>query len=66
LTSIFLPHRPFSEYKVIGSLNLLNLTQNVIISLGLLVGSLIVADRVVKGKASPSEFVVRPFSVKLD
>ncbi|KII92241.1 hypothetical protein PLICRDRAFT_133692 [Plicaturopsis crispa FD-325 SS-3] len=45
------------EYKVIVSLNLLNLVQNFIITLGLLVGSLIVALRVTKGHSKPSDFV---------
>lgn len=38
-----------SEFKVIASLNFLNLLQNGIISLGLLVGALIVAFSVVQG-----------------
>jgi len=46
------------EYKVISSLSLLNLTQNFIITTGLLAGSLIVAWRVTKGRASAAEFVV--------
>ncbi|KAL7414669.1 hypothetical protein BDY24DRAFT_384154 [Mrakia frigida] len=46
------------EFKVVGSLNLLNLTQNAIISTGLLLGSLMVANRVVNGDASPALFVV--------
>ncbi|EJF58200.1 hypothetical protein DICSQDRAFT_110500 [Dichomitus squalens LYAD-421 SS1] len=45
------------EYKVMVSLNLLNLIQNFIISLGLLVGSMIVALRVVRGQSQPHEFV---------
>lgn len=45
------------EYKVMVSLNLLNLVQNFIITLGLLVGSLIVALRVVQGQSKPHEFV---------
>ncbi|KAL6308193.1 hypothetical protein BKA93DRAFT_726289 [Sparassis latifolia] len=45
------------EYKVIVSLNLLNLVQNFIITLGLLVGSLIVALRVVRGQSEPYQFV---------
>ncbi|KAJ7188480.1 mitochondrial half-size ABC transporter [Mycena filopes] len=46
------------EYKVIFSLNLLNLVQNFIISVGLLVGSMIVALRVTSGKSAPSDFVI--------
>ncbi|KAI0044969.1 hypothetical protein FA95DRAFT_1522067 [Auriscalpium vulgare] len=45
------------EYKVIISMNLLNLIQNFIITVGLLVGSLIVAQRVVRGQLTPSDFV---------
>ncbi|KAI0093127.1 hypothetical protein BDY19DRAFT_922216 [Irpex rosettiformis] len=45
------------EYKVIASLNLLNLVQNFIITVGLLVGSMIVALRVVHGQSQPHEFV---------
>lgn len=44
--------------QVVGSLNLLNLCQNFIISVGLLLGSLMVANRVVNGDATPAEFVV--------
>ncbi|KAL0956110.1 hypothetical protein HGRIS_002278 [Hohenbuehelia grisea] len=46
------------EYKVIISLNLLNLVQNFIITLGLLIGSMIVVLRVTNGQAKPSEFVM--------
>ncbi|KAF9007997.1 hypothetical protein BDQ17DRAFT_1455635 [Cyathus striatus] len=46
------------EYKVIISLNLLNLVQNFIITLGLLVGSLIVARRVTDGRSKASDFVI--------
>ncbi|KAF4567762.1 hypothetical protein EYR40_006769 [Pleurotus pulmonarius] len=46
------------ELKVIIALNLLNLVQNFIITLGLLVGSLIVASRVTHGLARPSDFVM--------
>ncbi|KAL7281143.1 hypothetical protein ACG7TL_004451 [Trametes sanguinea] len=45
------------EYKVMVSLNLLNLVQNFIITLGLLVGSMIVAMRVVRGQSQPHQFV---------
>ncbi|KAI0743423.1 hypothetical protein C8Q80DRAFT_1107266 [Daedaleopsis nitida] len=45
------------EYKVMLSLNLLNLIQNFIITMGLLVGSMIVALRVVRGQSKPHEFV---------
>ncbi|KAJ7039240.1 mitochondrial half-size ABC transporter [Mycena alexandri] len=46
------------EHKVIFSLNFLNLIQNFIISVGLLVGSMIVALRVTKGQSAPSDFVI--------
>ncbi|KAJ7755708.1 mitochondrial half-size ABC transporter [Mycena maculata] len=46
------------EYRVIFSLNFLNLVQNFIISIGLLIGSMIVALRVTKGQAAPSDFVI--------
>ncbi|KAI0356362.1 hypothetical protein OH77DRAFT_1589332 [Trametes cingulata] len=45
------------EYKVMVSLNLLNLVQNFIITLGLLIGSMIVAMRVVRGQSKPHQFV---------
>ncbi|KAI0249585.1 hypothetical protein BJV78DRAFT_1129371 [Lactifluus subvellereus] len=45
------------EYRVITSMNLLNLVQNLIITVGLLVGSMIVAYRVVNGELEPSDFV---------
>ncbi|EMD37782.1 hypothetical protein CERSUDRAFT_136601 [Gelatoporia subvermispora B] len=45
------------EYKVILSLNLLNLVQNFVITMGLLVGSMIVALRVVRGQSRPDQFV---------
>ncbi|KAG8890731.1 hypothetical protein FRB98_006235 [Tulasnella sp. 332] len=45
------------EYKVIASLNLLNFIQNFIISVGLLVGSLIVASRIVNLTSTASDFV---------
>ncbi|KAG9037208.1 hypothetical protein FRB95_006461 [Tulasnella sp. JGI-2019a] len=45
------------EYKVIASLNLLNFIQNFIISLGALVGSLIVAARIVESTSTASDFV---------
>ncbi|TCD69265.1 hypothetical protein EIP91_008200 [Steccherinum ochraceum] len=45
------------EYRVMISLNLLNLVQNFIISLGLLIGSMIVALRVTNGQSQPHEFV---------
>ncbi|EPT00005.1 hypothetical protein FOMPIDRAFT_129886 [Fomitopsis schrenkii] len=45
------------EYRVIMSLNLLNLVQNLIITLGLLVGSMIVALRVTRGESEPYQFV---------
>ncbi|KAJ3819599.1 mitochondrial half-size ABC transporter [Lentinula raphanica] len=46
------------EAKVITSLNLLNLVQNFIISSGLLIGSIIVARRVVRGELDASYFVI--------
>ncbi|EFI28192.1 mitochondrial half-size ABC transporter [Coprinopsis cinerea okayama7 len=46
------------ELKVILSLNLLNLVQNFIITVGLLVGSMMVADGIVKGRWGASEFVI--------
>ncbi|KAI0072708.1 hypothetical protein K474DRAFT_338651 [Panus rudis PR-1116 ss-1] len=45
------------EYRVMASMNLLNLVQNFIISLGLLVGSMIVAHRVTTGESEPHQFV---------
>ncbi|OCH90247.1 hypothetical protein OBBRIDRAFT_793486 [Obba rivulosa] len=45
------------EYRVILSLNLLNLVQNFIITMSLLVGSLIVALRVTRGESRPDQFV---------
>lgn len=47
-----------SEFKVTASLNFLNLVQNAITSLGLVIGSLIVAFSVVQGKRSVGEFVM--------
>ncbi|KAK2467807.1 hypothetical protein APHAL10511_000102 [Amanita phalloides] len=46
------------EYKVIISLNMLNLVQNFIITLGLLIGSMIVAYRITQGQLDASDFVV--------
>ncbi|KAF8629157.1 hypothetical protein AX17_005742 [Amanita inopinata Kibby_2008] len=46
------------EYKVIVSLNMLNLVQNFIITLGLLIGCMIVAFRVTQGRSQASDFVV--------
>ncbi|KAJ8077054.1 ATP-binding cassette-type vacuolar membrane transporter Hmt1 [Marasmius tenuissimus] len=46
------------EYRVIISLNLLNLVQNFIITAGLLIGSIIVAKRVVAGELKSSDFVI--------
>ncbi|THH20779.1 hypothetical protein EW146_g623 [Bondarzewia mesenterica] len=45
------------EYRVMLSLNLLNLVQNFIITVGLLVGAIIVARRVTNGLLEPSDFV---------
>jgi ATP-binding cassette subfamily B (MDR/TAP) protein 6 len=45
------------EYRVMTAMNLLNLIQNLIITVGLLVGSMIVAQRVVNGQLKPSHFV---------
>uniref|UniRef100_A0A0W0EYS8 Putative mitochondrial half-size ABC transporter n=1 Tax=Moniliophthora roreri TaxID=221103 RepID=A0A0W0EYS8_MONRR len=46
------------EYRVIISLNILNLIQNFIITAGLLVGSIIVARRVTSKQSDPSDFVI--------
>ncbi|RDB25444.1 Heavy metal tolerance protein [Hypsizygus marmoreus] len=46
------------EYKVIISLNLLNMVQNFIITLGLLIGSMIVALRVTRGESDSGGFVL--------
>ncbi|KAL5484932.1 HMT1 [Sanghuangporus weigelae] len=46
------------EYRVILSLNLLNLVQNLLMTIGFLVGGMIVALRVTNGLSSASEFVV--------
>ncbi|KAF9652999.1 hypothetical protein BDM02DRAFT_3088177 [Thelephora ganbajun] len=46
------------EYRVIVSLNLLNLVQNLILTLGFLVGSIIVALRVTSGDSTASDFVI--------
>ncbi|KAG6813687.1 hypothetical protein H0H92_008535 [Tricholoma furcatifolium] len=46
------------EYKVIIALNFLNMVQNLIITLGLLIGSMMVASRVTKGEADAGSFVV--------
>ncbi|KAG5646274.1 hypothetical protein DXG03_003870 [Asterophora parasitica] len=46
------------EYKVIISLNLLNMVQNFLITLGLLVGSMLVAYRVTQGQSDAGSFVV--------
>ncbi|TDL26049.1 hypothetical protein BD410DRAFT_764367 [Rickenella mellea] len=46
------------EYRVIASLNLLNLIQNLILSVGLLLGSAIVASRVIRNEQRSSDFVV--------
>ncbi|KAJ7594717.1 mitochondrial half-size ABC transporter [Mycena floridula] len=46
------------EYRVIISLNLLNLVQNFIITFGLLVGSILVARRVIRDGSGPSDFVI--------
>ncbi|KAF8267679.1 hypothetical protein EI94DRAFT_1729904 [Lactarius quietus] len=45
------------EYRVMMAMNLLNMIQNLIITVGLLVGSMIVAQRVVNGQLEPSDFV---------
>ncbi|CAL1708342.1 unnamed protein product [Somion occarium] len=45
------------EYRVMVSLSLLNLVQNFIITLGLLIGSMIVGYRVTTGASKPHEFV---------
>ncbi|KAG2125942.1 hypothetical protein DEU56DRAFT_823368 [Suillus clintonianus] len=46
------------ERRVVLSLNLLNLVQTLIITTGLLIGSLIVASRITKGQSDTSDFVV--------
>ncbi|KAH7915239.1 hypothetical protein BJ138DRAFT_178160 [Hygrophoropsis aurantiaca] len=46
------------EWKVMTSLNLLNLVQTLIITLGLLVGSMIVTNRIIQGRSTTSDFVV--------
>ncbi|THH03982.1 hypothetical protein EW145_g5852 [Phellinidium pouzarii] len=46
------------EYRVIVSLNLLNLVQNLLMAIGFLVGGIIVAFRVTSKISSPSEFVI--------
>ncbi|KAF8626834.1 hypothetical protein AX15_004665 [Amanita polypyramis BW_CC] len=46
------------EYKVIISLNMLNVVQNFIITLGLLIGSMIVGYRVTQKQSEASDFVV--------
>lgn len=46
------------EYKVITSLNLLNLVQNLIITSGLLVGSLMVAHQITSGSSDASKYIV--------
>ncbi|KAK7692857.1 hypothetical protein QCA50_004492 [Cerrena zonata] len=45
------------EYRVMAALNLLNLVQNFIITLGLLVGSMLVGYRVSTGEAEAYDFV---------
>ncbi|KAG6886254.1 hypothetical protein C0993_006664 [Termitomyces sp. T159_Od127] len=46
------------EYKVIISLNILNMVQNLIITLGLLIGTMIVALQVTRGESDSGDFVV--------
>ncbi|KAH8119171.1 hypothetical protein DFH11DRAFT_1780939 [Phellopilus nigrolimitatus] len=46
------------EYRVIASLNLLNLVQNLLMTIGFLVGGMLVALRVTNGISRPSEFVI--------
>ncbi|KAG6832499.1 hypothetical protein H0H87_001424 [Tephrocybe sp. NHM501043] len=46
------------EYKVIISLNLLNMIQNLIITFGLLIGAMMVALRVTNGESDAGSFVV--------
>ncbi|KAF8490345.1 hypothetical protein F5888DRAFT_1808164 [Russula emetica] len=45
------------EYRVISAMNLLNLVQNLIITVGLLVGCMIVAQKIVNNQLDPSYFV---------
>ena len=47
-----------AEYRLILSLNMLNLIQNMILAFGTLTSVLAVAYTVVQGKTSPSQFVV--------
>ena len=46
------------EFKVIGSLNMLNLVQNLILAFGTLFTVMLVAGSVVRGQTTPSQFVV--------
>jgi len=46
------------ERRVVLSLNVLNLVQTLIITSGLLIGSIIVASRITKGQSNTSDFVV--------
>ncbi|CDU22713.1 related to ATM1-Mitochondrial inner membrane ABC transporter involved in the maturation of cytosolic iron-sulfur (Fe/S) cluster-containing proteins [Sporisorium scitamineum] len=47
-----------AEFKVIGSLNMLNMVQNLILSFGTLFAIMLVAGSVVRGETTSSEFVV--------
>ncbi|TKY85798.1 hypothetical protein EX895_005339 [Sporisorium graminicola] len=47
-----------AEFKVIGSLNMLNMVQNLILAFGTLFAIMLVAGSVVRGEATSSQFVV--------
>lgn len=47
-----------AEFKVIGSLNMLNMVQNLILAFGTLFTTLLVAGSVVRGEITSSQFVV--------
>lgn len=47
-----------SDFKVTASLNFLNLIQNAVTSLGLIIGSLVVAFSVVQGTRTVGQFVM--------
>ncbi|SJX62907.1 related to ATM1-Mitochondrial inner membrane ABC transporter involved in the maturation of cytosolic iron-sulfur (Fe/S) cluster-containing proteins [Sporisorium reilianum f. sp. reilianum] len=47
-----------AEFQVIGSLNMLNMVQNLILSFGTLFAIMLVAGSVVRGETTSSEFVV--------
>ncbi len=47
-----------AEFKVIGSLNMLNMVQNLILAFGTLFTIMLVAGSVVRGETTSSQFVV--------